>query len=149
MAQGYEPAHDTPFLRQRRGRAVQLDAGSTRIGAHDLDIAHGDIAEPDAECLHDRLFRGEPRGVALGRITPFICIVLLCNGEDPLFNSRSALQRQPEAVDIDQSLPMPIMIYACEVRQAPASSMIGKISRSDTEIVASRSSRKVGSVSVT
>ncbi len=131
---------------QRRGLAVQGEHGLTRGQRLHDHVMEGERPEPDAEGLEQRLLGREARRQAVGEIAGAVSVAL-GGGEQPLGELRSADERGPEAVDVDQ-----IEADADDQgsdRQRCARSLIGTVSRSITSMSARRSSRKVPSVSVT
>ena len=74
-------------------RAADLEQRAARGLVDDLGVLPGH-ADRGAERLGQRLLGGEPRGQRGQRPRP------LAGGEEPLAQARSALEREPEALDV-------------------------------------------------
>src|SRR5829696_5416188 len=139
-------------LRQRGGRAVQRERGRAAVVvAHHLHIAEREGTQAGTEGLHHRFLGAEAHGQARDRVVVLVGVALLTIGEETGRECSPALQREPEALDLDQvgaEAADPegrVHLHQC---QRSARSYTGTVSRSTRWKVARRESSNDGMVSV-
>ena len=146
----HEPPGDASLPRELLGPAVERERRRAGVVvAHDLDVAEGEAAEPDAERLHHRFLRREAHRQARGGVSLLFGVRPLVGAEEPTGERRTTRQGEAEPVDLDQIGAEPDDPRAHARGQRSASTYTGSVSSSTTSNVASTSSSNSGTVSVT